>query len=166
MTSDLFRSWSHFIFGCRVQYLSSFLRILVLKLVMDDLLILILNIEKYTYMEILVFSGFFNIFMKTFCPLFFCYWDSISALLSLPTLVNRMYLKSVHFKKTVARISFPSKLWYFQNKKYNNFERKEIRATVSLKWEDFSQCILVTVSLFSLVFVKWFSYDILITFPA
>ena len=29
---------------------------------------------------------------------------------------NIVYLKSVHFKKTVARISFLSKLWYFQYK--------------------------------------------------
>ena len=29
---------------------------------------------------------------------------------------NNQYVKSVHFKKTVARISFLSKLWYFQYK--------------------------------------------------
>ena len=45
-------------------------------------------------------------------------------------------LKSVHFKKTVVRISFLSKLWYFQYKskqKVPHFKRKEIRTTVFLK---------------------------------
>ena len=33
------------------------------------------------------------------------------------------YVKSVHFKKTVARISFLSKLWYFQYKsKHTHFD--------------------------------------------
>ena len=62
-------------------------------------------------------------------------------------------VKSVHFKKTVARSSFLSKLQYFsiqhqlswhQKKvswsyieKYHNFKRNEDRATVFLKWTDF-----------------------------
>ena len=40
------------------------------------------------------------------------------------------------------RISFVSKLWYFLfcfYRKYHNFERNEIRATVFLKWPDFSR---------------------------
>ena len=52
-----------------------------------------------------------------------------------------MVLKSVHFKKTVARISFLSKLWYFQYKskqKYHNFERNEIGTTDFLKLTDFT----------------------------
>ena len=45
-------------------------------------------------------------------------------------------LKSVYFKKTVARIcgTFNTN----QNKKYHNFERNEIRTTFFLKWTDFS----------------------------
>ena len=43
-------------------------------------------------------------------------------------------IKSIHLKKTVARISFLSKLWYF----LFWFERNEIRATVFFKWTDFS----------------------------
>ena len=50
------------------------------------------------------------------------------------------YLKSVHFKETVARSSFLSKLWYFLIciEKYHNFERNEDLATVFLKWTDFN----------------------------
>ena len=46
-------------------------------------------------------------------------------------------LKSVYFKKTVARIcgTFNTN----QNKKYHNFERNEIRTTVFLKWKDFKK---------------------------
>ena len=50
------------------------------------------------------------------------------------------YLKSVHFKKTVARISILSKLWYFLFwfvLKIPQFWKKiEIRATVFLNWTD------------------------------
>ena len=47
---------------------------------------------------------------------------------------RKSILKSVHFKKTVARILFLSKLWYFLSKT----KRNENRATVFLKWTDFS----------------------------
>ena len=44
------------------------------------------------------------------------------------------------FKKTVARIVFLSKLWYFLiciESTYHNFERNVIRTNVFLKWTDF-----------------------------
>ena len=49
--------------------------------------------------------------------------------LLLLVLFQDILLKSVHFKKTVARISFLS----IRIKIYHNFERKEICATVFLK---------------------------------
>ena len=61
----------------------------------------------------------------------------------------RYQVKSVYFKKTVMQILFLSKLWYIlfwsvlsiintdQNKKYHNFERNKIRATVFLQWTVF-----------------------------
>ena len=56
-------------------------------------------------------------------------------------------LKSVHFTKAVARISFLSNLWYFQYKSKQKvlkfFVRNEIHATVFLKWSDFSIFIYV-----------------------
>ena len=63
---------------------------------------------------------------------------------------QRWFIKSVHFKNTVARSSFLSKLWSFsiqhqlnQNKvswcieNDHNFERNEDRANFLLKWTDF-----------------------------
>ena len=51
------------------------------------------------------------------------------------------HLKSVHFKNLdsfkIVVLSIQN-----QNKKYHNFERIEIRATVFLKWTDFRCCIL------------------------
>ena len=50
-------------------------------------------------------------------------------------------LKSVHFKKTIVRISFLSKFWYvlfYLYWKHHNFERNENCATVFLKWMDFT----------------------------
>ena len=51
------------------------------------------------------------------------------------------FIKSVHFKKTVVQFSFSSKLWYFLFwlvLKVPQFERNKNRATLFLKWKDFS----------------------------
>ena len=62
MASDLFKSWSHFIFGCRVQYLSFFLRIWALKLFDGQATDIDIDPQyQKIYMEILVFPGFFSI---------------------------------------------------------------------------------------------------------
>ena len=57
---------------------------------------------------------------------------------------RQIFLKFVHFKKTIAQSSFLSKYCHFcwnQNKvseNDNTFERNEDCATVFLKWTDFS----------------------------
>ena len=59
-----------------------------------------------------------------------------------------VYLRSIHFKKTVEQycswvilISFKIVVLFNinQNKKYHNFGRNEDRATVFLKWRDFKK---------------------------
>ena len=61
MASDLFKSWSHFIFGYRVQYLSFFLRIWAQTFYGQATDIDIDPQYQKIYMEILVFPGFFSI---------------------------------------------------------------------------------------------------------
>ena len=53
-------------------------------------------------------------------------------------------LKSVHFKKTVARSSVYSKLWWCSIIHQLNFDWTEDRLTLSLKWMDFTlHCTLM-----------------------
>ena len=58
-------------------------------------------------------------------------------------------IKSIHFKETVAQISFLWKLWYFQcrSNKCHNFERNKIHSTGFLKWTDFNELIILITSL-------------------
>ena len=76
-----------------------------------------------------------------------------------------LFVKSVHFKKTVAQSSFLSKvlsfsltLFWFQKKNDNTFERKEDCATVFLKWRDF-KCKLIKLYI-TYLFIQFQSYSL------
>ena len=109
MSSDLFKSWPHFIFGCRVQYLSSF----------SENFLWTIN--------------------------WYWYWSSISKNKHGNTGISRIF--QYHYENILPFIFLFLRL-HFCLIVIANFSRSHI----------FSQCILVTVTLFTLVFGKWFSY--------
>ena len=84
--------------------------------------------EKTTKQEQYIFGGWSR---KKTLPIFILY-----------------VLKSVHFKKTVAKIfvSFKIAVLFVLiciESMYHNFERNEIRATVFLQWTDFNSFIFI-----------------------